>query len=52
MPRPGGRHDVDILRYLTQLSTNLPDTPMSTLDEWLPDRWKGANPEPMPLAEV
>jgi hypothetical protein len=52
MPRPGGRHDVDIQRDLTQLSTNLRDTPMSTLDEWLPDRSKAANPEPMPLAEV
>ncbi len=46
------RHDVDVQRYLTQLLTNLPDAPMSTLDEWLPDRWKAVNPEPMPIAEV
>lgn len=25
---------------------------MSTLDEWLPERWKAAHPEPMLLAEV
>jgi hypothetical protein len=41
-----------VQRYLTQLLTNLPDAPMSTLDEWLPDRWKAVNPEPMPIAEV
>ncbi len=46
------RHDVDVQRYLTQLLTNLPDAPMSTLDEWLPDQWKAVNPEPMPIAEV
>jgi transposase len=34
------RHDVDPQRYLTQLLTNLPDTPLSQLDAWLPDRWK------------
>jgi hypothetical protein len=34
------RHDVDPQRYLTQLLTNLPGTPMSQLDAWLPDRWK------------
>jgi transposase len=34
------RHDVDPQRYLTQLLTNLPATPMSQLDQWLPDRWK------------
>lgn len=46
------RHDVDVQRYLTQLLTNLPDAPMSTLDEWLPNRWKAAHAEPMPIAEV
>jgi hypothetical protein len=40
------RHDIDVQRYLTQLLTNLPDTPMSTLDDWLPDRWKANNPPP------
>jgi hypothetical protein len=34
------RHGVDPQRYLTQLLTNLPATPMSQLDRWLPDRWK------------
>jgi len=34
------RHDVDPQRYLTQLLTNLPTTPLSQLDAWLPDRWK------------
>jgi transposase len=34
------RHEVDPQRYLTQLLTNLPATPMSQLDQWLPDRWK------------
>jgi hypothetical protein len=34
------RHAVDPQRYLTQLLTNLPATPMSQLDAWLPDRWK------------
>jgi hypothetical protein len=43
---------LDVQRYLTQLLTNLPDAPMSTLDEWLPDRWKAAHPDPMPVAEV
>lgn len=34
------RHAVDPQRYLTQLLTNLPATPMSQLDQWLPDMWK------------
>jgi transposase len=34
------RHDIDPQRYLTQLLSNLPATPMSQLDQWLPDRWK------------
>jgi transposase len=36
------RHDIDVQHYLTQLLTNLPGTPMSQLDRWLPDRWKAA----------
>jgi transposase len=35
------RHDQ---RYLTQLLTNLPGTPLSQLDAWLPDRWKANRP--------
>jgi transposase len=34
------RHGVDPQRYLTQLLTNLPATPLSQLDAWLPDQWK------------
>jgi hypothetical protein len=34
------RHNVDPQRYLTQLLTNLPATPISQLDQWLPDNWK------------
>ncbi len=44
------RHDIDVQRYLTQLLTNLPDTPMSDLDQWLPDQWKSANPDPTPTS--
>ena len=34
------RHAIDPQVYLTQLLTNLPATPMSQLDQWLPDVWK------------
>jgi transposase len=34
------RHGVDPQRYLTQLLTNLPTTPMSQIGQWLPDDWK------------
>ena len=34
------RHDIDPQFYLTQLLTNLPATPISQLDLWLPDHWK------------
>jgi transposase len=37
------RHGIDPQRYLTQLLTNLPDTPMSQLPAWLPDAWKQAH---------
>jgi len=36
------RHGVDPQIYLTQLLTNLAETPISQLDDWLPDRWKAA----------
>lgn len=42
------RHAIDPQRYLTQLLTNLPDTPMSRLSDWLPDAWKKAHPDPTP----
>ncbi len=34
------RHEVDPQRYLTQLLVNLPATPVSQLERWLPDQWK------------
>jgi transposase len=34
------RHGIDPQHYLTQLLTNLPDTPVSQLHQWLPDEWK------------
>jgi transposase len=34
------RHNIDPERYLTQLLANLPSTPLSQLDQWLPDVWK------------
>lgn len=34
------RHEIDPQRYLTQLLTNLPATPLSQLEIWLADRWK------------
>jgi transposase len=34
------RHEINPELYLTQLLVNLPDTPVSQLDAWLPDRWK------------
>jgi hypothetical protein len=34
------RHEINPQAYLTQLLANLPDTPVSQLDEWLPDRWQ------------
>lgn len=46
------RHEIDPQQYLTQLLTNLLDTPVSQLDQWLPDQWKAANPEPMPTGKV
>jgi len=40
------RHGIDPQQYLTQLLTNLPTTPMSEIDQWLPDDWKRRNPRP------
>lgn len=34
------RHDINPQAYLTQFLANLPDTPVSRLDDWLPDHWK------------
>jgi transposase len=40
------RHAIDPQRYLTQLLTNLPDTPVSQLGDWLPDQWKRRDTPP------
>ena len=40
------RHDIDPQRYLTQLLTNLPATPISQLYDWLPDRCTWRMPAP------
>lgn len=45
------RHGVNPQVYLTQLLANLPDTPVSRLDQWLPDQWQTSaanSPEPTP----
>ena len=34
------RHGINPQVYLTQLLTNLPDTPVTALDPWLPDHWQ------------
>ena len=36
------RHEINPQAYLTQLLAGLPSTPVSQLDQWLPDRWKAA----------
>lgn len=41
------RHEIDPQRYLTQLLINLPATPLSRLERWLPDEWKRRDP-PLP----
>jgi transposase len=38
------RHDINPQTYLTQLLVGLPTTPISQIDQWLPDRWKAAQP--------
>lgn len=38
------RHDIDPQLYLTQLLVNLPGTPMSQIDQWLPEVWKRRQP--------
>ena len=40
------RHNIDPQRYLTQLLTNLPGTPISQMDQWLPDRWRRRSSSP------
>jgi hypothetical protein len=37
------RHDIDPQRYLTQILSNLPGTPISQFSQWLPDVWKWRN---------
>jgi transposase len=40
------RHNIDPQRYLTQLLTNLPASPISQLEQWLPDEWNRRNSVP------
>lgn len=42
------RHEINPQVYLTQLLAGLQNTPMSQLDQWLPDRWKAAQVESPP----
>jgi transposase len=44
------RHGLNPQVYLTQLLTDLQDTPISQLDQWLPDQWKQT--APTSLADV
>lgn len=44
------RHEINPQTYLTQLLIGLPTTPISQLDQWLPDRWKAAQPKQVPEA--
>jgi len=40
------RHEINPQAYLTQLLANLLDTPISRVDDWLPDRWKKTSATP------
>jgi transposase len=40
------RHGINPQIYFTQLLTNLPTTPQSQIDRWLPDQWK------LPIADL
>jgi len=40
------RHAINPQTYLTQLLANLPDTPISRVDQWLPDEWKESSASP------
>jgi transposase len=50
------RHQINPELYLTQLLVNLPDTPVSQLEAWLPDRWLAGQKTPdakdAPTAEL
>ena len=45
------RHGINPQVYLMQLLVNLPGTPVSRLDDWLPDRWKARTSPLTPPAE-
>jgi transposase len=42
------RHGINPQVYLTQLLIGLQDTPISQLDQWLPDHWKAAHADRVP----
>ena len=55
LTNPCRRHGIDPQAYLTQLLANLPATPISRLDEWLPDQWQRRQPtasDDRSLAEI
>jgi hypothetical protein len=45
-PRGGETAAINPQAYLTQLLANLPDTPISQLDQWLPDQWQKIHATP------
>jgi transposase len=45
------RHEINPQIYLTQLLANLPATPMSQLNQWLPDVWK-CRQDPAAIADA
>lgn len=45
------QHEVDPQHYLADLLTKLAGTPTGQLEQWLPDHWKAAQPQPMPPFE-
>jgi transposase len=46
----GRRHNISPQAYLTQLLANLPDTPVSQLNQWLPDEWRNTQATPSAAA--
>lgn len=41
-------HKLDLFDYLRDIFTRLPETPLSQLEQFLPDVWKQAHPTPKP----
>ena len=45
------RHQIDTQHYFTQLLANLPATPTSQLEQWLPEVWKRRH-DPATIADA